>query len=139
MYISLLITVLVISIVFTSASSYAYSWSTLGRLDHYLKKPSQGILVSGRLTVRQVQGIAESGFKTMISMAEFATDDIVFNNITGDFPSSAREKEIFEAYGLDYVLAPTAYSVSDALALSKILADAAKPVFLHCFVSTILI
>lgn len=128
-----LIVVLVVLAVANAGSSYTYSWSTLKGLDHFLKKPSQGILVSGRLTVRQVRGIAESGFKTMVSMAEFATDDASFNNVTGDFPSSAREREIFESYGLDYVLSPTAYDVNDALALSKILANAAKPVFLHCF------
>jgi protein tyrosine phosphatase (PTP) superfamily phosphohydrolase (DUF442 family) len=123
-----------------SSSGYTYSPYTLGKLDHYLKKPQQvngvgDVLVGGRLTTRQVAGVAESGFQSYVSVTNFATDDTVFNNVTGDFPSSSNEQAIFEAYGLSYTVIPVTYSAADAKAFSAIITAAPKPVYVHCYVS----
>jgi uncharacterized membrane protein len=117
---------------------YTYNWNTFGKLDHFIKKPSQDILVGGRLTTRQVAEIAESGFQSFVSMSTFINNDSSFNGVPGDFPSSAVEQGIIESYDLSYTLYQTAYNVTDARKLSEILTAAPKPTFLHCFVSTVI-
>ena len=116
-------------------STYTYSWFTLGRLNHFVKKPSDGILVGGRLTTRQVAEIAEAGFKSFVSTVNFSTSDLSFNGIDGDFPSSVKESEIISGYGLKYSLFPAALTIASVTELSDLLINLPKPVSIHCNVS----
>jgi hypothetical protein len=109
---------------------------SLTSLNHFLKTPSTSIQTGGRLTERQIAYIAQNGYRSLLSVVQFTTNDTSFNGVNGTYPSTDYEMTIAESYGMaaKYVVtgltAPYAYIVSDLIKAMP------APVFVHCHVSS---
>lgn len=111
-----------------------FEWATLSKLDHFVKKPSEGIYVGGRITTRQIQALSDAGFKSILSISNFTDDDASYNSIAGDFPSSANEENFAKSIGLQSIVVESQLTLKSLDDVSKVLYGLPKPLYVHCHV-----
>ena len=84
------------------------------------------------MTERQIQYLAESGFKSIISTLPQDEELETFNGISGPFPSSTQEIEIAKQFGMNAIVLDTDLSVEWTLKVSDAILEMEKPIYLHC-------
>jgi protein tyrosine phosphatase (PTP) superfamily phosphohydrolase (DUF442 family) len=84
------------------------------------------------VTERQLQYLAEAGFKSILSTQPQPEPLDSFNNITGPFPSSQQEIDIAARLGMTGVVLDTKYSPESAQQVSDAILTLEKPVYVHC-------
>lgn len=92
------------------------------------------ISAGGLVTSRQIEELADGGFKTVISIAYEAHTIDEFNGITGPFPSSMEEIKIANEFGMQAVNYNVSYTASSLYSLSTDILHMPKPIFIHCHV-----
>ena len=113
--------------------------SSLNGMNHFLKTPVSAIQTGGRLTERQLGYIAQDGYKSILSVVEFATNDTSFNGVNGSYPSTEYEMSIAKSYGMEAKYVISSLTPQSAYAISDIIKTLPSPVFIHCHVKCIFI
>lgn len=109
--------------------------SALTAYDTFAKTPpSENIRVGGRLTSRQIESIAEGGYKTIISVFNFTTDDSSYNSVDDIYPSSNNEVLIGESYGLIVSVINSQLTPEYSTLISLLISESPKPIYIHCHV-----
>lgn len=103
--------------------------------NHFLKPPADNIQSGGRLTDRQIGYISQAGYKSLLSVVQFSTNDTVFNGVNGSFPSSDYEMSIAASYGLAAKYVVSSLTAESAYEISVLMKEMPKPIFVHCHVS----
>lgn len=122
-------------IIFCQALLCASEQKSLTSLNQFLKVPTDGIQTGGRLAERQLGYIAQSGYKSLLSVVQFATNDTSFNGVDGSFPSTDYEMSIAQGYGLEAKYVVSSLTADSAYQISDIIKTLPQPVFIHCHVS----
>lgn len=107
---------------------------SLSRFNHFVKVPSDTIHTSGRLTERHIAYIAEAGYKSLVSLATFSSNDTSYNGVQGSFPSTSYELALAQSYGMEAQAVLMSFTAKFARQISDILGALPQPVFLHCYV-----
>lgn len=115
---------------------YTFNSNSLSKFNDFVKVPYPKELVQtgGRLIERHLGYLYEAGFNSVLSIVVFATNDTVYNDMTGSFPSSDYEMSILASYGLSGRYLPSSLTVESANEISKIIDEMPKPLYLHCHV-----
>lgn len=118
-------------------TTYSFSTSRLGSYNHFVKSPQNGELIQtgGRLIERHLGYLLEAGFKSVLSISEFSTNDTIYNGVPGSYPSSGYEMSIVEGYGMKGKTVPSALTVDSAKEVSEVISEMEKPLYIHCHVS----
>lgn len=124
----------VILVVLLSLCSHISADATLNKYNHFAKKVAAEILVGGRLTIRQIGSLADAGVKSIISIANFNTNDDSYNSILGDFPSSSNEQTLAQSLGMKADVYPASLTPQDVEIVSLKILQMPKPLFIHCHV-----
>ncbi len=116
----------------------------LGKFNDFVKTPhsdsptataaSETIHTGGRLIERHLQYLAEAGYKSVLSVVQFATNDTVYNGVAGNFPASDYEMQLLSSYGLQGKYLASSFTVESATAISQIMDEMPKPLYVHCHV-----
>jgi protein tyrosine phosphatase (PTP) superfamily phosphohydrolase (DUF442 family) len=116
---------------------FAGTWNplALSKYNVFAKTPTEEIQIGGRLIERHIGYLAEAGYKSILSIVEFSSNDTFFNGVEGNFPSSAYEMQLAESYGLSAKYVVSSLTVDSAKSISQIISDLPKPLFVHCHVS----
>lgn len=127
-----------------SLQTLASAAFTLSKLNHFAKlpvsdspttrTPQEAIHTGGRLIERHVQYVAEAGYRSYLSIADFPTNDTLFNGVSGLFPSTQYEMSLARAYNLQAEALPSEMTVSSVRAISELISSLPKPLYVHCFV-----
>ena len=104
------------------------------KFDHYVKTPTSLLHTGGRITDRQIGYISQAGYKSILSIAEFTTNDTSYNGVAGTWPSSEYEVSIAASYGLNAKYLATTLSPESVTAVVEIIDSLAKPIYVHCHV-----
>lgn len=118
-------------------ADYTFSTTALSKYNHFAKTPLNDELIQtgGRLIERHIGYLYEAGFKSILSTVVFTTNDTVYNGVTGNFPATEYEMSIAESYGLTGKYYASSFTVDAAKAVSKLIDEMPKPVYIHCHVS----
>lgn len=87
------------------------------------------------VTSRQIEGLADAGFKSILSIAYEPEEIDVYNDIVGPFPSSMEEIKIAQQFGMNGVNYNVTYNVNSLYSLSTAILHMPKPIYFHCHVS----
>lgn len=109
------------------------------KFDHFVKVPTTFIHTGGRLTERGIGYIAAAGYKSILSVVEFATNDTVYNGVAGAFPSSAYESQLAADYGLSAKYLASSLTAASLAEIDGLLNSLPRPVYMHCHVSALLL
>jgi protein tyrosine phosphatase (PTP) superfamily phosphohydrolase (DUF442 family) len=90
------------------------------------------MLPGGKLTERQIQYLAEGGFKSILSTMPQAESMESYNGISGPFPSSSQEAEIAAELGMKAVAMDTQLTAASAQEVSDMILTLEKPIYVHC-------
>lgn len=108
---------------------------TLNKYDHFSKHMTIGAMsIGGRLQEREIEYIAQAGFASILSIAEFNTTDTTYKNVTGSWPSSQDEKEIAKSYSMEMEYFSSSLTVESVNLASKFIMSLPKPLYVHCHV-----
>lgn len=107
---------------------------SLTSLNQFLKVPTEDIQTGGRLAERQLAYIAQSGYKSLLSVVQFPTNDTSFNGVNGSFPSTDYEMSIAKSYGLEANYVVSTLTTESAYQISDLIKGMAHPIFIHCHV-----
>mmetsp|Transcript_1720 Transcript_1720/g.2697 ORF Transcript_1720/g.2697 Transcript_1720/m.2697 type:complete len:378 (+) Transcript_1720:71-1204(+) len=110
----------------------SYNWDVYSRYSHFTKRVSPQIYTGGRLTSRDIQYLAEGGFRSIISTLPLDDTLDTFNGMEGPFPSSEDEVQIAKEFGMDAVYFSTSFSVESVKQVSDYIMKMEKPVYIHC-------
>lgn len=112
----------------------AFTYTVPSRFSHFVKRVVPALYTGGKVTSREIQYLAEAGFKSIISISP--QDEVMaeFNGVEGPFPSSVEEIEIARKYGMNAMLVPADMSVESVKELSRTIIDMEKPIYVHCHV-----
>ena len=108
---------------------------SLTSLNQFLKVPTDSIQTGGRLAERQLGYIAQSGYKSLLSVVQFTTNDTSFNGVDGSFPSTDYEMSIAKSYGLQAQYVVSSLTAESAYQIADIIKSLPQPVYIHCHVS----
>lgn len=99
------------------------------------KSSSQdSIHTGGRLIERHLEYLATAGYKAVLSVVTFDTNDTSYNDVSGSFPSSAYQQSILESNDITMVYLASQLTVDDAYKISELIASLPKPLYIHCHV-----
>mmetsp|Transcript_11137 Transcript_11137/g.18190 ORF Transcript_11137/g.18190 Transcript_11137/m.18190 type:complete len:387 (-) Transcript_11137:945-2105(-) len=115
-----------------ASSAAAFSWTVPSRYSHFIKRLAPSIYTGGKLTERQVEYLAEAGFKSILITLPQDEPLDSFNGMAGPFPSSAQEAEIAAKLGMTAVAMETQMTVESAMAVSDAILAMQKPIYVHC-------
>lgn len=124
-------------IMLSQALLCASEQKSLSSLNHFLKVPTDTIQTGGRLAERQLGYIAQNGYKSLLSVVQFATNDTSFNGVDGSFPSTDYEMSIAKGYGLEAQYVVSSLTAESAYQISDIIKSLPQPVYIHCHVSSL--
>jgi len=112
-----------------------FAWTSLGPYSYQSKRVLPGVYTGGRLTESELKLLSQGQFGSVLSVVSFPTDDAVYKGVAGDFPSSAREKDIVTTVGLQMIqLDGMALDTASVDRFNQALLSAKKPVYVHCHV-----
>jgi protein tyrosine phosphatase (PTP) superfamily phosphohydrolase (DUF442 family) len=89
-------------------------------------------VAGGKLTERQIQYLAEGGFKSILSTLPQDEPLDSYNGMAGPFPSSAQEAEIAARFGMTAVAMDTQMTAESAQKVSDAILAMEKPIYVHC-------
>ena len=107
------------------------------KYDHFVKTPSSYLRTGGRITDRQIGYISQAGYKSILSVVEFTTNDTSYNGVDGAFPSSAYEVSLAGSYGMEAKFLATSLTEESVHAVADIIDKMIKPIYVHCHVGPI--
>lgn len=84
------------------------------------------------MTERQIEYLAEAGFKSILSTLPQSEPLDSFNGITGPFPSSEQEIEIAKRFGITAIVMSTELTTESAEKVSDTIMALEKPIYVHC-------
>ena len=115
----------------------SFNPAALSKYNDFAKTPlnPETIQTGGRLIERHLQYLAQAGFKSILSVVEFTTNDTVYNGVSGSFPASAYEMSLAASYGLSGKYVASQLTPDYANSISAIIDDMPKPLYIHCHVS----
>jgi protein tyrosine phosphatase (PTP) superfamily phosphohydrolase (DUF442 family) len=135
---------LVVCAVAISGVTTTFSTTSLTKFNDFVKTPhsnsasgnsaDETIHTGGRLIDRHLEYIAQAGYKSILSVVEYATNDTLYNGVSGNFPSSDYEMSIAKSFGLEAQYFASSLTVESAQAISKLLNTMPKPIYVHCHV-----
>ena len=118
-----------------AVSRSEFSWTVLGPFNYQSKRVLPGVYTGGRLTETELKLLTQGGFRSVLSVASFPSNDAVYKGVAGDFPSSARENDVITAAGLEMIqLDDMALDIVSVDRFNHALLAAKKPVYVHCHV-----
>lgn len=114
----------------------AFNPNSLTKYNVFVKTPAskEPIQTGGRLIERHISYLAQAGFKSILSVVEFATNDTAFNGVNGSFPSTEYETYLANAAGLEEAHLVSSFTVDSARQISSLIDSLPKPLFVHCHV-----
>jgi hypothetical protein len=120
-----------------SQTSYVFNPNSLTKFNDFDKAPknNEKIQTGGRLIERHLGYLSEAGFKGVLSVVQFPTNDTVYNGVSGNFPSSDYEMSLVGSYGMKGKYFVSTLTVESANAISKLIDEMPKPLYVHCHVS----
>jgi len=107
---------------------------TLTSFNHFVKTPWADINTGGRLTEREIAYIAQSGYKALLSVVVFSTNDTSYNGVNGSYPSSEYEASIAKGYGMTPAYIASSLTADSAREISALMSSLPRPLFVHCHV-----
>jgi len=112
------------------------NWATLSRYNHFSKRnnPSTQLYTGGRIQEREIEYLYTAGYKSIISISNFTTNDTNYKNIDGSWPSSDYEKSISNLLGLSMEYFESDFTIDSLNYLSDLIEKIQKPVYIHCHV-----
>lgn len=121
---------------FQACQSATFNENALTKFNVFVKTPlnKEQIQTGGRLVERHISYLAEAGFKSILSVVQFATNDSEYNGVVGSFPSSDYEVVLAEANGLQAKNIAASFTVDSAKAVSALIDELPKPLYVHCHV-----
>jgi len=129
-----MVSILPVFIVLCQAILCASEQKSLSSLNHFLKVPTDTIQTGGRLAERQLSYIVQNGYKSLLSVVQFATNDTSFNGVDGSFPSTDYEMSLAQGYGLEAQYVVSSLTAESAYQISNIIKSLPQPVYIHCHV-----
>jgi uncharacterized protein (TIGR01244 family) len=112
-----------------------FSWAVLSPFNYQTKRLSPGIYTGGRPTATDLSFLSQAGFASVLSVVSFPDDDIVYKEVVGDFPSSAREMDLVTDSSLKMIqLDSMALDIESVDRFIQAILSAPKPVYIHCHV-----
>lgn len=126
------LTILGLSLLMATSSADAFSWTVPSKYSHFTKRLAPSLYTGGKLTERQVEYLAEAGFKSILSTLPQEEPLDSFNGMAGPFPSSAQEAEIAAKFDMTAVAMKTQLTVESATAVSDAILTMQKPIYVHC-------
>ena len=114
---------------------------TLIKYDHFAKTPADTantILTGGRLIERHLGYLSEANYLSILSVVVFETNDTIFNNVSGSWPSTEYESIIAKSYGLESKYVASTLTEESAYQISALIDLLPKPLFVHCHVGHLL-
>lgn len=110
-----------------------FSWTVLSPFNYPSKRIFPGVYTGGRLTETELKLLSQGEFASVLSVASFPDNDIVYKGVEGDFPSSDREKDIVTAAGLQMIqLDDMALDTASVNRFNQAILALPKPVYVHC-------
>lgn len=89
-------------------------------------------LSGGKVTERQLQYLAEAGFKSILSTLPQSEPLDSYNGVTGPFPSSSQEGALASQLGMTAVTLVTELTPESAQEVSNAILALEKPIYIHC-------
>jgi protein tyrosine phosphatase (PTP) superfamily phosphohydrolase (DUF442 family) len=119
--------------IYTVAEFNPYS---LSKLNSFSKTPliTDFIQIGGRLIERHISYLAEAGFKSLLSVVSFPSNDTIYNGVDGTFPSSDYEMTLAQTYGLSSKYVASSFTIDSAKTISDMISKFPKPLYVHCHV-----
>eukprot|EP01031_Cornospumella_fuschlensis_P046857 gene46857-57371_t len=114
----------------------SFNQYALTKFNDFSKTPlnKESIQIGGRLDERHIAYLAEAGFKSLLSVVVFSTNDTVYNGVTGPFPSTDYEMLLAQENGMTGKYYASSFTVQAAQDISDIIDLLPKPVYIHCHV-----
>ncbi len=127
---------IVFSILFIDLIEATFNWATLSRYNHFSKRnnPSTQLYTGGRIQTREIEYIYTAGYKSIISISNFTTNDTNYKNVNGDWPSSDYEKYISNSLGLNMEYFESEFTIDSLNYFSDLIEKMEKPIYIHCHV-----
>lgn len=118
------------------AIAATFNQNTLNKFNDFVKTPSTQFAVQtgGRLIERHLSYLSQAGFKSLLSVVVFSTNDTVYNGVSGSFPSSDYEIQLAKANGIQATYYASSLTVDSAKAINDIILSLPKPLYIHCHV-----
>lgn len=136
---SFIVLLAITSLSFTQAGTF--NANDLGKFNDFVKLPSGSgsngevtIQTGGRLIERHLQYLVEAGYKSVLSVVQFSTNDTTYNGVPGNFPSSDYEMSLLASYGLQGKYIASSFTVESATTISQMMDEMPKPLYVHCHV-----
>lgn len=114
---------------------YGEDQKSVTKYDHFVKTPTPSLHTGGRITDRQIGYISQAGYKSILSVVEFTTNDTSYNGVDGSFPSSSYEVSIAAGYGMEAKFLATSLTKDSVQVVVDIIDMMSKPIYVHCHVS----
>ncbi len=140
-----LVGALLLAVTAQAARVTGFSPSSLGKFNDFVKVPrtdsptsnsvDEAINSGGRLITRHLEYLASAGYKSVLSVSEFSTNDTTFNGVSGDFPSSDYEMKLLNSFGLEARTVSASMTERSAKQISQLMDTLPKPLYVHCHVS----
>jgi protein tyrosine phosphatase (PTP) superfamily phosphohydrolase (DUF442 family) len=119
--------------------------ASLTRYNHFVKNPlysastnndpKEMIQTGGRLTERHLSYLSAAGYKSVLSVVYFPSNDTSYNNVNGSFPSTDYEKYLLETnYNMKMSYLASNLTIADAKIISDLMSELPKPLYVHCHV-----
>lgn len=86
----------------------------------------------GKVTERQLQYLAEAGFKSILSTLPQPDPLDSYNGVQGPFPSSSQEAVIAAQLGMKAIALQTEHTPESAQEVSNAILALEKPIYVHC-------
>ncbi|RYH31156.1 hypothetical protein EON65_03320 [archaeon] len=119
----------------------SFNQYALTKFNDFSKTPAnkESIHIGGRLDDRHIAYLAEAGYKSLLSVVVFSTNDTVYNGVEGLFPSTDYEMSLIQAQGMIGKFYASTFTVQAAQDISNIIDQLPKPLYIHCHVSSFII
>lgn len=123
----------------TFVAGATFNVNSLSKYNVFVKTPqsSEIIQTGGRLIERHVAYLQEAGFKGIMSVVFFPSNDTLYNGVVGNFPSSDYEMTLASNYGIKGRYVAANFTVESAKEVSAIMDSLPRPLYVHCHVSFI--
>ena len=127
---------IVFGILLIDSIEATFNWATLSRYNHFSKRnnPSTQLYTGGRIQTREIEYLYNAGYKSIISISNFTTNDTNYKNINGDWPSSEYEKYTSNSLGLSMEYFESELAIDSLNYFSDLIEKMEKPIFIHCHV-----
>jgi len=128
--------VLVALLISSEIVSATFNPFSLTKYNDFSKVPAnnESILTGGRLIERHLAYLQQAEFLSLLSVVVFPTNDTVYNDVIGKFPSTDYEMSLATSYGLTSKYIASSLTVDSAKEVSAIIDSLPKPLYIHCHV-----